>query len=200
MKESILSCFIAVILVSGCVKAKESYLKDDIKLKGRISLLSGWGVSTIVRGEGWVKYKPYSLDFKGRLELKNGTEFQKYRLQYMPLHYQNLRYGMAVRYRKKEGKPSAWGIGVALKLTGDSWKIPFRYYPDLKLIHTKPQIKWGQWHADCQILDYHARNVWSVRPGIDWRFHPALSIGMEGRVYSKSKKNYLGLRLRWSIK
>lgn len=105
--------------------------------------------------------------------------------------------GVAARYLKKEGEDGAHGFGVAFRVWGEHWKVPFRYYPDLKLIHSKPKIKYGKLSADCQIIDYHELEVWSLRPGVDWMLTKHFSVGMEGRAYSESEKNYLGIRLRW---
>lgn len=196
------SLVISLLLSCSLLQAEEQEQSfvDDIKLKGRLSAISGFGVDYILRAEGWVKYAPAFLDFKGRVETKNGKGFQKYRLQFMPLKYKNSEYGLAVRYLKKEGHDGAHGIGAAFRVWGEHWKIPFRYYPDLKLIHSKPQIKYGQFRADCQIIDYHEREVWSLRPGVDWKFTKHFSVGVEGRAYSESEKNYVGLRLRWMNK
>ena len=182
------------------MQAEENLKQNSLHglhLKARISGISGFGVDYIARAEGWVKYAPAYLDFKGRVESKDGNGFQKYRLQFMPLKYKNSEWGIAARYLKKEGQESAHGLGVAFRVWGEHWKVPFRYYPDLKLIHSKPQIKYGKLRADCQIIDYHERKVWSLRPGVDWKFTKHFSVGMEGRAYSESEKNYLGIRLRW---
>lgn len=203
MKKLQNSIVISLLLSCSLVQAeaiKEQSFIDDIKFKGRLSAISGFGVDYILRAEGWGKYTPAFLDFKARVENKNGQGFQKYRLQFMPLKVRNSEWGMAVRYLKKEGQEGAHGIGVAIRVWGEHWKIPFRYYPKLKLIHSKPQVKYGKLRADCQIIDYHEREVWSLRPGVDWKFTKHFSIGIEGRAYNESEKNYLGLRLRWMDK
>ena len=192
--------FSSAALFLQAEESKKQSFMDDIKLKGRLSLISGSGVDYIARGEGWIEYTPAFLDFKGRVESKNGKEFQKYRLQFMPLKYKNFEYGLAIRYLKKEGRDGTHGIGVAFRVWGEHWKVPFRYYPDLKLIHSKPQFKYGKFRADCQIIDYHEREVWSLRPGMDWKFTRHFSVGLEGRAYSVPEKNYLGLRVQWTVK
>lgn len=198
LQNSIIISLFLSVLVLQAEETKEQSFIDDVKLKGRLSSISGFGKDYILRGEGWVKYTPAFLDFKARVENKNGKGLQKYRLQYMPLKYKNSEWGMAVRYLKKKGSEGTHGIGAAFRVWGEHWKVPFRYYPDLKLIHSKPQIKYSKFRADCQIIDYHEREVWSLRPGIDWKFTQHFSIGVEGRVYSEVEKNYIGIRLRLS--
>jgi len=194
------SFLLSLLLCTSALQAEKTpqqHSLHGVKVKARVSGISGSGVDYIARGEGWIEYTPAYLDFKARVENKNGNGFQKYRLQFMPLKYKNSEWGVAARYLKKEGQESTHGFGVAFRVWGEHWKVPFRYYPDLKLIHSKPKIKYGKLRADCQIIDYYEHEVWSLRPGADWMFTKHFSVGMEGRAYSESEKNYLGIRLRW---
>ncbi|MDL1978287.1 MAG: hypothetical protein LWX52_09365, partial [Deltaproteobacteria bacterium] len=147
-------------------------------------------------GEGWIKHKPTYLDFKLRVERKNNKNFQKYRLQFMPLEFGIAEFGIAYRYLKKEDSKGDDGLGMAIRLKGKNWKIPARYYPDLKLIHSKPMVRCRSIYADCQIIYYHEKETGSLRPGVDWKLTPNISIGVEARFYDDSDKNYIGLRLK----
>ena len=57
LQNSMLIVLFFSALVLQAEEAKEQSSIDDIKLKGRLSAISGFGVDYILRAEGWVKIK-----------------------------------------------------------------------------------------------------------------------------------------------
>ncbi len=147
-----------------------------------------------------MKHRPSYLDLKVKFEKKDGVTLQKHRLQFMPLQFGNTEVGLAYQYKKKENDDEVDALGVAVRVTGENWKIPARYYPEINLFHSKPVYKSGKLLADCQIIyDYH-ENTGSLRPGLDWRIAGCFYAGAEARVYENLEDNYYGLRLSLMIK
>jgi hypothetical protein len=164
-------------------------------LKGKLTGVWGDGIDHIARAEGWVKHRPSYFDLKVKFEQKDGVMLQKHRLQFMPLQSGNVEVGLAYRYKKKEDKNSVGVLGVAVRMKGENWKIPVRYYPEINLFHSKPAYRSGRLRTDCQIIFDHHDNSGSLRPGVDWKISRYFSAGTEARFYDNPEKNYIGLRL-----
>jgi hypothetical protein len=143
-----------------------------------------------------VKHTPSHSDLKLKFEQRDGSHLRKYRIQFLPLRLGNTASGLAYRYQKKEGSQSVDAEGLAIRAKGDRWVFPVRYYPEIRLFHSKPAYRHGKIYADCQITYDVQDKDGSVRPGVDWRITRYFSAGGEARICNDSDRNYIGIRLK----
>lgn len=188
------------LLLFGAFQPVQALDIADLSAKGKLTFVAGSGVDEIYRAEGWLAYDPLSLDLKVKLEQKNQRALGKARIQLLPIRLDGTAWGLAVRYQKRERDSGVGALGAAMRVEGEGWKWPVRYYPELNLFHSKPVMRHGRLRADCQIVYDHKEDDGSLRPGMDWSFTDHFSVGLEGRAYSDPNKNYLGVRLSLSGK
>ena len=168
---------------------------SDLSAKGKLTFVAGSGVDEIYRAEGWLKHEPSFLDLKLKLEQKNQSGLVKARLQFLPFALHSQRAGFAARYQREESADAETGVGMAVRFKGERWNWPIRYYWNLHLFHSKPVIRFERLNADCQIVYDLKNDEGSLRPGIDWSVTNYFTVGFDGRAYTETDKNYLGLRV-----
>lgn len=167
---------------------------------GRVSAVFGDSAEEIYRAEAKWLNDVLNTDINLIFQNKDGENAQKHRVQFLPIKFDNAKFGLSYRWSKKQNDESQDALGLAMRFKSKHWKLPIRYYPELNLIHSKPAYKINKLRLECLTLYDIEKGQGTIRPAADWLFKPYFSTGIEARVDEDSDKNYIGLRLRLRLK
>ena len=205
IKRKILPLILAGGLLSlsgNAVKAEEN-AKPNPKVNASITRIETDQNQGINRAEIMVRDLPFNSDIYTIFEDYGDSYFNKSRIQSIPIRTDNLGLGIAAQHKTSSFFDPYSQIGVAGRVQGSPTKksfgkIDLRYFPKEKDLEAYAFLDTKRFYFDI-VTGYNidSKNAF-VMPGVDYKIHKNVSMGLETSLSGKDKleKDYVGLRLK----